>query len=163
MFGGFQLYRGSPLLGIISRWNWVQKDPKASVMNQWITLSKWSGWSFSLLNEEQTRWLLSTNQFIYNVFTQDGCVIVACSIHCSAAVVVAVARRSNFDVTESELESLGAPRSERPGEHGQFGRTRPEQQGGTLKDFVLLFLLLFEEDGPILTKILQCKWFEAIK
>ena len=67
--------------------------------------------------------------------------------------LLCVARRSNFDVTESELEFLGTPRSTRA------VWTCPEQQGGTSKDFVLLFWPLFEEDGPILTKILQCKWF----
>lgn len=137
MFGGFQLYRGSPLLGIISRWNWVQKDPKASVMNQWITLSKWSGWSFSLLNEEQTRWLLSTNQFIYNVFMQDDVSL----LH---VLFIAVLQWS-------------WPRSSLCREAFQFRcdgvwtwvsrcdpRTRavwtcPEQQGGTLKIFCCCF------------------------
>lgn len=73
-----------------------------------------SGWSFSLLNEEQTRWLLSTNQFIYNVFTQDDVSLLHVLFIAVLQWSWPVARRSNFDVTESELESLGAPRSERP-------------------------------------------------
>ena len=73
-----------------------------------------------------------------------------------------VARRSNFDVTESELESLGAPRSERPENTGSLDVSRTTRW--YFKDLLLwLFWPLFEEDGPILTKILQCKWFEAIK
>ena len=75
-----------------------------------------------------------------------------------------VARRSNFDVTESELESLGAPRSERPRSFtGSLDVSRTTRWYFKRFCCCCCFGPLFEENGPILTKILQCKWFEAIK